>query len=231
MRAFYVSEGIAVLFILMLCMMESRIRELCQFYLCPNIEATASDYERSKAAVLDSYLPGSPERQLARDIFSFEETRSLDPGRHQVGQLFTTIRNALDQGTIYPHSFTEPLVQLIGMLNPCKCMASISNADHLLKSGLGEFVRSSVCHFASAMSDEDSRKEEKNKLDLFYCLNLGSIVCTIPDNSACVLGDDDEFVRATVRLLRYRVIDAATVMLLWNFLESYTHQVNGISIN
>jgi hypothetical protein len=105
-------------------------------------------------------------------------------------------------------------------------MASINNVEHLLDSGLGEFVRSSVCHFASQISDDGSSITEEDNIvmDLFYCLNLGSMVCTVPDNSTRILGDDDEFLRASVRLLKYRVIDAASVMLLWNFLESYSHQ-------
>lgn len=206
--------------------MELGIRELCHLHLRPSLQTAASDYERAKTALLDSYPHGSHERERAIDSLSTQETQFLDPGRRRAGELFATVHGALNQDTMNPQSFTEPLVELLGMLCPCKCVASISNAEHLLRLDMGTFVRTAVRRFASQLSDEDGRQDEINLLDLFYCLNLGSIVCTTPENSNCVLGDDADFVRATVKLLTYRTIDAAAVMLLWNFLESYDHQVN-----
>ena len=200
--------------------MESKIQDLCQIYLRPSSEAAASDYKRAKEDVLESYPLGSPEKELAREIFSAQEESFLAPRRDRCEQLFDTVRNAFNQGTVDRYNFIDPLTELGEMVNVFKCVASTSTANHLLQSGLGAFIRKAVCHFASRMPEDDTS-------NIILCLcHLGIGVCTTPDNSANVLGDDKDFARAIVTLLRCSTVDFIAATFLWALLESYSHQVN-----
>ena len=216
--------------------MESDIEKLCHLYLPPSLGTAASDYRRAKATYLASFSNGSHERELALNAFTVQEAHFLSPGRRRAEKLFATVQFSPENTTINNlQSLREPMEELTGMLSPCKCVASDANARYLLKLGLGSFVRKAVNYFTSRLStesehgDQDETAQQErvvNVVGLILCFNVATLVCTTPENSADILCEDVEFVRATVRCVMDPVVSTAAVMTLWNCLESYDHQVN-----